>query len=176
MTSSLGPKPWKPLTQALSSAAQSGGKALSRVRTPGDRSPDARRVLTIGRPLEEVRALFGDPERLGRVLAEPYTADPTPWTAEVQHVADTSVRFTARSGQEPPLGASGTVRLQPAPQDLGTEVVLELHLDAPALAAGAAAHKALRRAKALAETGEIPSTTDNPSGRHEPRPAESAGA
>lgn len=169
MPTSLGPKPWAPVTRALSSAAQSGGRALSRARTSsGGAEPDARRVLTIGRSVDELRELFGDPERLGRVLAEPYTADPAPWTAHVEHVADTAVRFTARSEQDPPLNASGTVRFVPAPQDLGTEVTLELHLDAPALAAGAAAHKALRRAKALAETGEIPTTTDNPSGRHEP--------
>jgi hypothetical protein len=38
-------------------------------------------------------------------------------------------------------------------------------VEGPDAAAGAMAFKALRRAKALAETGEIPTLAHNPSGR-----------
>jgi hypothetical protein len=170
---SLAPKPWAPVTKALTDVGRAGGRLASRVRAgstePG--SPDARRALTVGRAADELRELWSDPHRLGRVLAEPYTGDPSPWTVVVERSGEAGVRFTARSGQQPPLEARGTVTFAPAPQDLGTEVTLELHLDAPDAAAGAAAHKALRRAKALAETGEIPTTADNPSARHQPQEA-----
>jgi hypothetical protein len=172
---SLATKPWAPVTSALTDVGRAGGRLVSRWRagspgSTGGGSP-ARRVLTIGCSADELRELWSDPERLGRVMAEPYTADPSPWVAAVEESSPEAVRFVARSRQGAPLSARGAVTFRPAPQDLGTEVTLELRLDAPAVAAGAAAHKALRRAKSLAETGEIPTTADNPSARHEPQEA-----
>lgn len=155
--------PRRPVSGLARKAVDAGGELVDRLRgdTPG---PDARRSLTVGRPADELRALWGNPEHLGHILAEPYTGHPSPWTAEVRQ-ADEIVAFEGRSGQEEPLRATGTVSFAPAPQDLGTVVTLELHLDGPDPAAGATAAKALRRAKALAETGEIPTLAGNVSGR-----------
>lgn len=156
-------------------AALRTGQALVDKVLPGDHAAgdaDARRVLTIGCDADTLRDLWGDPVRLARVLAEPYTGDPSTWTVDEVAVVDGVVRFRARSGQEQPLTASGEVTFRPAPQDLGSEVTLELELDGPDLAAGAAAHKALRRAKALAETGEVPTLAHNPSARHRPEGGE----
>jgi hypothetical protein len=130
--------------------------------------PDARRSLIIGRGEEELRALWSDPQRLGHILAEPYTGHPTTWTAQIESAdPDGPIRFRGRSGQETPLNATGSVTFSPAQQDLGTIATLQLQLDGPDPAAGAAAFKALRRAKALIETGEIPTLEHNPSARHD---------
>lgn len=155
-----------PARRAVDIAVRSGQALVDRVR-PGhhEDEPSATRVLTVGRGPEELRALWGDPVLLGRVLAEPYTGDPAPWTVDEVSTIDGVVRFHARSEQEHPVEAKGRVTFADAPQDLGTEVTLALQLDGPAPAAGAAAHKALRRAKALVETGEIPTLERNPSGR-----------
>jgi hypothetical protein len=52
-------------------------------------------------------------------------------------------------------------------RDWGTVVSLELRLETavPGMAAQTLAGKALRRLKALAETGEVPTTAHNPSAR-----------
>lgn len=157
-----------PARRVVDAAFRTGHALVDKV-LPGEHAAgdaDARRVLTIGRDADELRALWGDPVRLAHVLAEPYTGDPSTWTVDEVSVVDGIVRFRARSGQEQPLEASGEVTFKPAPQDLGTEVTLALDLDGPDLAAGATAHKALRRAKALAETGEVPTLAHNPSARH----------
>lgn len=156
-----------PARRAVDAAVRSGMALVDRVRPghgDGD-GPSATRVLTVGRDAEELRRLWGDPVLLGRVLAEPYTGDPSAWTVDEVSVVDGVVRFHARSGQDEPVEADGQVTFARAPQELGTEVTLALRLEGPDLAAGAAAHKALRRAKALAETGEIPTLAHNPSGR-----------
>lgn len=163
-----------PARRAVDAALRTGQALVDRV-LPGEHAAgdaDARRVLTIGRDADELRALWGDPVRLAHVLAEPYTGDPSTWTVDEVSVVDGVVRFRARSGQEHPLEASGEVTFRPAPQELGTEVTLALRLDGPDLAAGATAHKALRRAKALAETGEVPTLAHNPSARHLPEGAQ----
>jgi hypothetical protein len=158
--------------RALRSAVRSGGTTISRLaRRSGE--AEAVRVLTVGRGADELRELWSDPVRLGRVLAEPYTGHPSAWRSESASVVAGRVRFLARSGHLDPMRVSGTVSFAPAPQDLGTEVTLTLVLEDPlpgagAPAVGAMAHKALRRAKALAETGEIPTLEHNPSARHDP--------
>jgi hypothetical protein len=133
---------------------------------PGD-GPDGVRVLTIGRDERRLRELLGDPAELAKVLAEPYTGDPSTWSVALVEEVEGRLRFQA-SSETVGLSATGSVAFAPAPQDLGTEVTVALQLDGPDLAAGAMAHKVLRRAKALAETGEIPSLAHNPSGRDEP--------
>ncbi|MEI5675619.1 MULTISPECIES: hypothetical protein [unclassified Nocardioides] len=131
-------------------------------------------MLTVGRGVDELRDLWSDPVRLGRVLAEPYTGHPSAWRSESVEVVAGRVLFRARSGHVvDPMRVSGAVSFVAAPQDLGTEVTLTLVLEDPMpgggdLAVGAMAHKALRRAKALAETGEIPTLDHNPSARHDP--------
>jgi hypothetical protein len=52
-----------------------------------------------------------------------------------------------------------------APRGQGTEVTLRLKTPAPALLSGALAFKALYRARALLQTGEMPTLKINPSAR-----------
>ncbi|CAB4906491.1 unannotated protein [freshwater metagenome] len=145
--------------------AKLGDDVATRVRGK-DGDPDARRSLIVGRGADEVRAVWSDPVRLGRIMAEPYTGHPSTWTAEITEADGEEVRFRARSGQTEPLHADGVVSFGPAQQDLGTTVTLQLRVEGPDLAAGATAAKALRRAKALIETGEIPTLAHNVSARH----------
>ena len=75
------------------------------------------------------------------------------------------------------IAQNGAVRFLPAPNDRGVEVHVSLAYDAPAGSLGAAVAKFfgeepnmqvkddLRRFKALLETGEIPTTEGQPSGR-----------
>lgn len=131
--------------------------------------PDALRVLTVHAGPDELRGVLLDPVRLGHVLATPYTGDPAPWAVELTEPAEDRVRFVATSqpGAGPEAQARGSFSFATAPQELGTEVSLALDLDGPDLAAGAMAHKALRRLKALAETGEIPTLAHNTSARED---------
>lgn len=162
--------------RAADAAVRSGQALVHRSRAAStSEEPNATRVLTVARGADELRALWSDPGRLAHVLAEPYTGDPSVWTVEAVDLDGDQVRFRAHSGQDDgaaPLRATGTVSFAPAPSRLGTEVRLELRLAGSDLAAGATAHKALRRAKALAETGEIPTLAHNPSARHTARHTE----
>jgi hypothetical protein len=56
-----------------------------------------------------------------------------------------------------------------APRGQGTEVTLRVKSPAPALLSGALAFKALYRARALLQTGEIPTLRKNPSARKSAR-------
>jgi uncharacterized membrane protein len=85
------------------------------------------------------------------------------------------LRWHAEPGGD--LAHEGVLRLKPAREDWGTELHAEIRVAPPAgplgrlgrgplqTAAGTVAMKALRRAKSLAETGEVPTLRDNPSGR-----------
>ncbi|WP_280506943.1 hypothetical protein [Nocardia farcinica] len=52
-----------------------------------------------------------------------------------------------------------------APADLGTEVTLRVTAPVPGLLTGAVAFKVLYRARALLQTGELPTLAHNPSAR-----------
>ena len=97
---------------------------------------EARRSLPIRRSADEVQALWDDDEARGAVL-------------EGIPVADASLE----------VGDSD--------RDWGTTITLRLQLAAavPGAAAQTLAGKALRRLKALGETGEVPTTEHNPSAR-----------
>lgn len=97
---------------------------------------EARRSLPIRRSPDEVKALWDNDEARGAVL-------------EGIPVADASLE----------VGDSD--------RDWGTTITLGLQLAAavPGAAAQTLAGKALRRLKALAETGEVPTTAHNPSAR-----------
>ena len=97
---------------------------------------EGRRSLPIRRSAADVRALWDDAAAREAIL------DGIP-------VADASIEFGDEKG------------------DWGVTVILELRLDAPVpgMAAQTLAGKAVRRLKALAETGEVPTTDRNPSAR-----------
>lgn len=89
----------------------------------------------------------------------------------------TSSRYSSRTVEGPRVTADVEFSVRPAPADFGTEATLVVDYalpggvlaDAAVKLFGAApdllAGKALRRLKALIETGEIPTLRDNPSAR-----------
>jgi len=97
---------------------------------------EARRSLPIRRAAEEIRALWDEPGTRAAVL-------------EGIPVADASLDIGSEVGD---WGTTVTVKLR-------------LHSPVPRMARQALAGKAVRRLKALAETGEVPTTERNPSAR-----------
>jgi hypothetical protein len=97
---------------------------------------DARRSLPIRGEIEELRRLWADAQARGAIL-------------EGIPVADASIEIGDES------------------DDWGRVVTVTLRLEAPvpSMAAATLAGKVVRRLKALAETGEIPTTAHNPSVR-----------
>lgn len=101
-------------------------------------STEGRRSLPIRSDPEELRRLWADADARAAIL-------------EDLPVADATLDFG------PPAG------------DWGVIVTLSLRLETPVpgMATQVLAGKVVRRLKALAETGEVPSTAHNPSGREE---------
>lgn len=83
------------------------------------------------------------------------------------------LRWTSMSDDEGSTQRA-EVRLTPAPNDLGTEVTFEIEAQPSALvpetltklALGGAMYKALYRARALAQTSEVPTLRHNPAARN----------
>jgi hypothetical protein len=99
-------------------------------------SAEGRRSLPIRRTAEQIRARWDEPELRAAILKD-------------VPVADASISIGAPD------------------RDWGTTVTLELRLSAPVpgMATQTLTGKAVRRLKALCETGEIPTTASNPSAR-----------
>ncbi|MEJ5947030.1 hypothetical protein WDZ17_17195 [Pseudokineococcus basanitobsidens] len=164
------------------------GVAEKAAAAVGHRSPPVQQTLTVGRPPEEVAALWRDPAAVRQVLGDvgtvvvdrgagahgdrwtwrlvrPGSDEPVQWRTAL---ADGGVPRTLRwadpdEGSERP--AELVVVLRDAPQGLGTEQVVRLDLPVPGLAAGAAALMLGYRARALLLTGEVPTMTPQPAGR-----------
>ncbi|MCG5433483.1 hypothetical protein LV457_14475 [Mycobacterium sp. MYCO198283] len=128
-------------------------------------------TVTIGRPPEAVAQLWRDPQQLSRLLGEigevtqdgdtyrwTLGDDATSWETRLQVEGD-RLRFVGDNATEL------TVTLRPAPNQLGTEVTLTPKTPLPDLVTGAVAFTMLYRARALLQTGEIPTIRQNPSGR-----------
>lgn len=148
--------------------------------------------ITIGKPAPELRALWLQPETQSRIWA--HFAEVTPsgeqaakWTAHGPAGGEYRWR-TALTDSEPDLvrwatqdGADvpnvGELKFRPAPGDRGTELHLDVRFDPPGGAIGQALSKlfhiapreivrtALYRFRALALTGEIPTTDPQPAAR-----------
>lgn len=101
-------------------------------------SSDGRRSLPIRRTAEQIQARWDEPELRAAILRD----------IPVENAAIT-------------IGAQD--------RDWGTTVTLELRLSTPVpgMATQTLAGKAVRRLKALCETGEIPTTAFNPSARED---------
>jgi hypothetical protein len=97
---------------------------------------EGRRSLPIRRPPDEIRRLWEDPAELAKVLAGMPVAE-------------------------------AFLQIGPEVRDWGTTATVTLRLESalPGMATQTLAGKAVRRLKALAETGEVPTTEHNPSGR-----------
>ncbi len=174
---------WK-LYRAMNGGEGSAGASADAV--------EVERVITVGKPAEELHEFWRDPEQLtqimGRFADVNENDDHQHW--EVGRPGNRSVAWETRIVEDTPgevlrwesvegttIPTEGSVRFRPAPGDRGTEVTLKYRFDPPGGAlgkevvnrlhfiAGLLVSKALHRFKSLAETGEIPTLKTNPSAR-----------
>jgi hypothetical protein len=125
-------------------------------------SPDLPAARTVVEKARQVAAKVRPGPMEGR-RSLPIRATPEEITARWD---DAAVREAALAGI-PAAGASLDVGEED--RDWGRTVTLHLHLEepVPGVAAQALTGKALRRLKALCETGEMPATDFNPSARED---------
>ncbi len=155
------------------------------------------RIITVARPAAELFRLLRDPKTLPRLLAPFATLQPMPngrmrwtvdglrtrsWTSAVpREQLDSSVSWRSEPRGEAAV-TDLSLSLQPAPGTLGTAVTLAASIVPPGgqlgrkavqmfggMAPGAMAEAALHYFKALAETGEIPTTRGQPAARADSR-------
>lgn len=153
----------------------------------------ARAAVTIGRPAEELRALWLQPDTQSRIWA--HFADVTAsnartadwvahgpaggeyrWRTEVDDSAPTELRWSTLDGAD--VANAGTLTFRPAPGERGTELHLNVRFDPPGGVVGEAVSKlfhivpreivlkALYQFRALAVTGDIPTTDPQPAARN----------
>lgn len=146
------------------------------------------RSVSVDRPVQQVREVFQDPERLSAALDRAVALEQTAegmWTCRVDDVpggdpaAEAIVRESGNQlswrldGIRTPH--EGRLLLTPAPGGRGTEIRVELRYPGSRigrLAAGLRGHDpdqilrtTLRRLKSVLECGQVVSTVDDPSGR-----------
>ena len=145
------------------------------------------RSSTVRRPSAELYAFWRDLENLARIIKHPVTIvarsqmeshwavtgpvgdDLVEWDGKViNDKLDELIAWRSEEGADVPN--AGSVRFEPAPGELGTEVTVTLEYDPPGgkvagwlakLTSEEPGHQTadtLRRFKALMETGEIPTT------------------
>jgi uncharacterized membrane protein len=153
----------------------------------------ARAAVTIGLPLDDLRALWLNPETQSRIWS--HFADVTAldgrtadwvargpaggeyrWRTEVAETGSGEIRWSSLDGADVPN--TGVLAFRPAPGDRGSELHLDVRFDPPGGVVGEAASKlfhivpaeivlkALYKFRALALTGEIPTTDPQPAARH----------
>jgi uncharacterized membrane protein len=147
-----------------------------------------KRVLATQAQTQQVYDFFKHPERLPEVMPmlEGVTANgrQSTWVVKLggetkslsMHLHDDQPgqRLTWRTGDDAPAQLSLTLSLEPMPFDRGTAMQLVLEFDAPAKplfgkVAKLALQDVLLKTRALLETGEVPTTKGQPSGRGEAR-------
>jgi len=144
-------------------------------------------IVTIGRPRAEVERLWRDPRLLSLVFGEmasvhradgtrddsadgtryvwrlgPDDGETVTWTTTLAEEPGT-LRFTGTGDDQ--AGTYLQVDFRDAPRGLGTEVTLSVRAPLPDILTDTAAFAALYRARALLQTGEIPTLAGNPSAR-----------
>lgn len=158
-------------------------------------SGDQTQTMTIGRARNEVDALWRDPDKLSSVFGDAVTirmvesgvfgwklspgADETEiWRSKLVEVGD-SLRLVScdeDSDNEDTQGKNAigdgrkpaelVVAFREAPRDLGTELTVRSNSRLPAIFTKPFLFGALYRARALLQTGEVPTLTHNPSARN----------
>ena len=151
------------------------------------------KTITIGKPADELYEFWRDPQRLAQIMDHVATVTATGdrttrWT--LKNSLGPEISWESEFADEKPgemlrwqsipggaLESDGVVRFAPAPGDRGTEVTLNFRIQPPGGAAGNVVANALslvpetlglhalRRFKALAETGEIPTLERNSTAR-----------
>ena len=139
-------------------------------------------TLTVGRPRSEVEQVWRDAATLSRILgtvADVAVTAPNQyrWTVHVPGGNDVQwdskliditegLRFVGTgNGSGGKAATEVSVLFRAAPADLGTEVTLSLQLPAPNVVLRGAAFTVLYRARALLQTGELPTLTPTPAAR-----------
>lgn len=154
---------------------------------------DAHAAVTVGRPADELRALWLRPDTQSRIWShfaevtplDDRTADWTAhgpaggeyrWRTEVEDTAAHELRWSSLDGAD--VANAGVLAFRPAPGDRGTELHLDVRFKPPGGIVGEAVgklfhivpaeivYKALYKFRALALTGEIPTTQPQPAARH----------
>lgn len=158
----------------------------------GERSIRVEKVITIARPIDDVYAVWSDLTSLPRILSHLRSVSDigdgkTHWIANVplgqtvewdaETMIDQKNRVISwRSIGDAAVPNVGSVLFQEAPGDRGTEVRVRIEYQPPLGSLGATFAKLfgeepsmqveddLRRFKALLETGEAPTTANQPRG------------
>lgn len=153
------------------------GGVLRRTSTPG--SPQ---TVTISRPRDEVKRFWRDPGSLSAVFdraaqvrgsgaPNEFVWTPgdssdggEPWHAVLREDGDV-FRFTAARPEDSGATPGFVLTFRDAPRGLGTEVTLRAETPLPNFLSSLASFAVLYRARALLQTGEVPTLRDNPSAR-----------
>jgi uncharacterized membrane protein len=135
-------------------------------------------TLTVAADPAIVRALWRDQARLSQVLGDVASVEFSSASSATFTVAaaqgdvvvsteivedDLRLRFVDSRGEGNPEVM--VIEVADAPNELGTEVTLELALPLPDIAARTAAFRLLYRARSLLQTGEIPALAPMPAAR-----------
>jgi uncharacterized membrane protein len=173
------------------------GLAEPKIVVRGNRGIKVVKSITVRRPAAELYDFWRDLGNLSKIVKHPVTVvtlssveshwavsapgrDPVEWDALI--INDEPGELIAwRSREDAEVPNAGSVRFEAAPGDEGTEVTVKLEYDPPGGKLGALVAKltgdeagqqvadALRRFKALFETGEIPTTEGQPVGQPQSR-------
>lgn len=134
-------------------------------------------AITIARPRAEVMAFFQESELLSQVLGDiasvqdagpdrlrwTFSGDDGPaWDCVISRDGENRLRFLDVNPDRP---AGLTLDFSDAQQDRGTEVVARVRAPGPGALTGLLLYKILYRARALMQTGEVPTLRHNPSAR-----------
>jgi uncharacterized membrane protein len=187
-------QPTSTQTRPLSLALTRGKKLLASKRAlVVAESIEVERTITIRQPSEVLYAYFRDPRHLRAIMGEfaevSGEGDHLYWT--VNGPLKKKLRWTTIFVEERPgeilrwqsasdtiLKNDGSISFGPELGEWGTAVTLRMRFELPVKVAGPLSSKllhalpevgaraALRRLKSLAETGEIPTTEQNPAGRN----------
>jgi uncharacterized membrane protein len=135
-------------------------------------------AITIARPRHDVIRVFQDAELLAEVMGDfaevhsvgadrlrwtfLHNGDGPAWDCVIAVDDETRLRYV---DVNPDRTAELILDFADAPGDRGTEVIARVSSPAPGALTGALAYKALYRARALLQTGEVPTIQYNPSAR-----------
>jgi uncharacterized membrane protein len=153
---------------------------------------EARAAVTVGAPADDLHALWLRPDTQSRIWS--HFADLTPldegsvdwlargptggeyrWRTRIEDSGTDEISWSSAEGAD--VANAGRLRFRPAPGDRGTECHLHVRFDPPGGMVGQAVgklfhivpdeivRKALYKFRALATTGEIPTTDPQPAAR-----------
>jgi uncharacterized membrane protein len=161
----------------IDSAKEHAKGLASKVMHTAEHEPSSQ-SLTIGGSKHAVTELFQDAGRLSQVLGDLADVENTGprrqrWVFagddDEQTVWECVVAADEQTIEfvdvQPDSAHRIVLELSDAPQDRGTEVIARVSSPAPGLLTGPLLFKALYRARALLQTGEVPTIEQNPSAR-----------